>query len=315
MCVCVCVFAFLTSSSLSPQVTVFYHETRCRLTQCRLPDGSIVPFDSIPITELRSDSLATNPSYGGNNFDNALTFMEPYLKKCTAYVPVLLFMTGERLRRLSFRFFEDFFEIVLIEPFTDGGDCGDDGHGGDFRQRSYDHMAQIKRDIPELRVYVTIVFSTNHSDIEGAKRLCEAAGMDVATHYSAIEEEYSEDILMGGGRRVVDSVDLAYQCDDMSVRTSPKGGVLASLGKMWDDFWAPSASSSSSSVSVMNDDDVECDLPAAHYSPSPSSSSSSSASHYSGVSEKSAQRKMASHWDSVYTANSIQSECYEKMSK
>ena len=76
-------------------VSVFYHETNCRMAQCRLASGEVVPFDAIPITDLRTNSLVTHPNFGGNNFDNALTFIEPYLKRSTAYVPVLLFMTGE----------------------------------------------------------------------------------------------------------------------------------------------------------------------------------------------------------------------------
>jgi len=240
-----------------------------------------MPFDAIPMTDLRADSLATKPSFGGNNFDHALTFMEPYLKRSTSYVPVLLFM-------------------------TDGGDCGDgDSLGGDYRQRSYDHMAQIKRDIPDLRVYVTIVFSTSSSDIEGAKRLCMAAGMDVETHYNAIEDEggsLNEGLVRYGS---CDDELMNQEEEDICVPTSEAGGgVLSTLGRVWDELWSPSSSSSSS----YHKEEERCAAPALVSAPS----SSSSSSHYSGVSEKSAQRKMASHWDSVYTANSLQSECLEK---
>lgn len=148
------------------RVSVFFHETGCRVASWRKPSGETVPFDSIPLADVTPESLVNDFGSGGNNFDHALNFLTPYLRKSAAdYIPVLMFM-------------------------TDGGDCGDDAPSDpNFRDRAYNRMAAIKKELPELRLYVTVVYTTGQQDIDCAKKLCLAGGSDIETFFTYIEQE------------------------------------------------------------------------------------------------------------------------------
>jgi hypothetical protein len=189
-----------TDVMIQDVVSVFFHETRCRFANCKLSDGKVVLFDSIPLSSLKGDSLVNDFRSGGNSFDYALSFIEPHLKKSTAYIPVLLFM-------------------------TDGGDCGDGDGRPNYRQCAYDHMAQLKKDIPDLRVYVTVVFTNSQEDIDGAKKLCAAAGMDIETHYNYIEDDGSSNTYSsgygGGGRGGIRSRKVASRSSSSSSSAPP----------------------------------------------------------------------------------------------
>lgn len=152
---------------LKDLVSVFFHETRGRLANFKGPHG-VTAFDSIPLAEITVDSLVDDFRSGGNNFDHALNFMTPFLRKAGDFTPVMMFM-------------------------TDGGDCGDDAPSvPNFRQRAYDRMAALKKELPDLRVYVTVVYTSSSDDIEGAKALCLAAGSDIETYFSIIEGEETQ---------------------------------------------------------------------------------------------------------------------------
>jgi len=145
-------------TKLTDLVSVFFHQSGCRVASWRNPEGKAVKFDSIPLADVKPDSLVDDFNSGGNDFYNVLNFLTPYLRKTAAdYIPVLMFM-------------------------TDGGDCG-------VRERAYEHMRALKTELPELRLYVTVVFTTSHHDIEGAKQLCLAGGSELETYFIHIEPE------------------------------------------------------------------------------------------------------------------------------
>ena len=231
---------------IQDRVSVFFHQTRCRVASCIMAnESSPVPFDNIPLLNITSSSLVNDFKSGGNNFDHVLNFLTPYLQNCKGYIPVLMFM-------------------------TDGGDCGDDDpRGGDFRQRAYDRMASIKMMIPNLRVYVTTVFTSTPVDIEGAKKLCLAAGMDLSTNYNHIEDDGS-------------------------------ASALGPFGSPWAAYPGAPAAYSVAPVPFPSSFPLPSCAPS-HGAPPPVSS-------YASVPTTSAQRKMASHWDHVYCSNSIQAQ-------
>jgi len=141
-------------------VSVFFHESGCRVASWRKPSGEVVPFDSIPLADVTPDSLVNDFRSGGNDFFTVLNFLTLYLRKsATDYVPVLMFM-------------------------TDGGDCG-------VRERAYGQMRALKKEMSDLRLYVTVVYTTSPDDIEGGKQLCLAGGSDIETFFTYIEQEPS----------------------------------------------------------------------------------------------------------------------------
>jgi hypothetical protein len=42
-------------------VSIFFHESKCKIANCKKKDGTVVPFVSIPLIELSSDSLLNEP--------------------------------------------------------------------------------------------------------------------------------------------------------------------------------------------------------------------------------------------------------------
>ncbi len=86
-------------------------------------------------------------------------------------------------------------------------------------------MAQLKKDIPDLRVYVTVVFTNSQEDIDGAKKLCAAAGMDIETHYNYIEDDGSSNTYSsgygGGGRGGIRSRKVASRSSSSSSSAPP----------------------------------------------------------------------------------------------
>ena len=235
---------------IQDRITVVFHETHARFAKYVDAAGAHKPFDNVALADITSDSLVNDFKSGGNNFDHCLTFLRPHLLKTQGFVPVLLFM-------------------------TDGGDCGDDDpRPGDFRQRAYNTMADIKRDLPDLRLYVTVVFTSSAHDIDGAKKLCVAGGADVSTNYTFIEDD-------GSSSR-------------HSYPSAPHGSFSY-------------ASALCDSPLECEDDCSPADAPVAlkrmaARAPMPAAA----ATPYTEVSQSSAQRKMASHWDNVYASNSCQ---------
>jgi len=220
-------------------VSVFFHESGCRVAKCLLPSGEKVPFLSKRLAELTANSLVNDPSYGGNNFDAALTFIEPHLLNCTDMVPVLMFM-------------------------TDGGDCG-------AKENAYIHMKKIKKKFRTCAPTSPLYSVRGHSDIEGAKALCAAAGMNVETHYNHIADEgnHASHGPSRGPSHPSSPTQLPSTRSQIAFPKQKKGASGAVPSS------APSASLSG---------------PA----------------RYAQVSERSAQKQMASHWDNVYSANSLQ---------
>lgn len=153
---------FITARTASPsiaaskdRVTVCFHADSGRLATCS--DGS--PFDGLPLAQLQPGCLINDFRGGGTNFDAGLRFLTPYLRSAAAeYVPVLLFMT----------------------------DGADQHH---LRKLACARMEALKQELPELRLYVTVVFTTKPDDVAYGKQFCLAGGSDVETFFVHLEDE------------------------------------------------------------------------------------------------------------------------------
>ena len=238
---------------LQDRVTVFFHETSCRLANMRRADGAVVPFSDAPIAEITGGSLVNDFRGGGNHFEAVLGVISPFLRRCEGFTPVLLFM-------------------------TDGGDCGSS------RQGAYDMMAGIKQALPELRTYVTTVFTNDARDIDGAKKLCAAAGMDVATHYAHIEDDGSSN---------------SYYYSSYPAAAPPLSALSHGAYYPAPTGYAPPLMSLTSAAPPMGyGPPLMSQAPMMAAMPAPAA--------YAPASAGSAQRKMASYWDNVYSSNCLQ---------